>query len=752
MTSPITNTVSTFVDSQLPQFVREDNPNFGAFLKAYYQWMETSNNSAVMAESKKLLSYKDIDRTSNAFIQYYINDFLPNFPNNVALDEAKLIKAARNFYQKKGSIESIQFLFRVLYGKEADIYFPKENILKLSDGKWVLPQALRIVLSAPYMTFDTNLLVGRQGLGSSSNTACIIESATKTVDPSLGIAIIELYVSNITGSFTGLENLNVSYVDTSNTAQQFSQKIIAALSDIKVDSKNRGLKYRGYVKDTFGNFTYKGDPVVITGGLAPGDTAARKAEAYVGNVTSGSITGVSVLYGGSGYRVFPNTLTQVINDPSDNIGAGANVIVQAFDSTNSIFLLLNTDAIIYKQNSTIDSANYAFVAMALANQNTPLQNAFSYANIQFAAITSMNVINGGGGYTATPSLNLYTTYYSDYSNDISVTGNTALLANVVSFINDLGYVCNVVIGSGGSGYSNVTDTIVVPSSIGYNAAFAFATTGNGVISSVTITNRGEGYIQLPINLVVANSVNVANAAAGSNASLTAYGFGQGAKLSVAVNQIGLVSDIRIVSRGFDYISTPSISLRVQDFTLNTIPANTNFVLDTQVYQGASLNTATFTAYIDSYNVISNVLRVYNYQGSLNVFANLVATSLNATINLASTANVTIYGNGKAKANAIFLNGLIQYPGFYLGTDGFLSSDKYLQDSNTYHNFSYVIVVEKALNEYRNTLLQLAHPPGMSMLGTYELIDSLGEPYTMVGNVSVQPITAGSISANAFSSF
>src|ERR1039458_7668942 len=138
----MTNTVSCFIDSQLPEFIRDENPNFGVFLKAYYKWLELSNNSigGVVYNTKNLLSYQDIDTAPDQFIQYFINDFLPYFPNNPALDERKLLKIARQFYQKKGTIESIQFLFRALYNKEADVYYPKENILKASADRWNAPQ------------------------------------------------------------------------------------------------------------------------------------------------------------------------------------------------------------------------------------------------------------------------------------------------------------------------------------------------------------------------------------------------------------------------------------------------------------------------------------------------------------------------------------------------------------------------------------------------------------------------------------
>ena len=756
MTQTITNTVSTFIDSQLPQFIREDNPAFGAFIKAYYQWMETSADSAIVSESKKLLSYIDVDKTTDAFIQYYINDFLPYFPNDVVLDERKLIKAAREFYQKKGSVESIQFLFRVLYNKEANIYFPKDQVLRASAGKWYLPQALRLVI-ADNPNFDISLLVGRQGLGAISNASCIIESATKTVDPGLGIELIELYVSNVQNEFNDLENLNIVYGYSMNGAPLvFSEKIIAAISDIKVDIHNQGLRYKGYSLDGAGNLLYIGDPVVISGGLPVGDPSARKAVAYVGNVTSGSITGATVQFGGYGYRQIPNTVVTVINDPSDTTGTGASLGVQTVDLANAISLTVANDSIWEHQSVILSDADYVFQNSHAhgynANIATILGQAFYFNSLQFAPITSMKVLNGGAKYTAIPTVNLQVVYYSTYDDTLaSISDFNGVNANLV-YIDDLGLMCAANVVAGGQNYDNTKDVIVVPSAIGQNATFSFTTGAGGAITSVTVVTRGEGYIQLPTDLMVVNSANYQVAANGTGAHIVGYGFGQGANISLAVNQIGQVLDIRLTSRGFDYIATPNVSLRVADFVINPIGVNDFFVTDTIIYQGASLGAASWTAYVDSYDRANNLLRIYNYQGTLDVSKTLVATTVSTTINTtAPNFGVTIYGNGLAKAYAIFLNGLIDYPGFYLTTEGQLSADQYLQDSVTYHNYSYVVVVEKALRDYKQLLMQIAHPTGTSMLGQYTVKDQLVNNLIPSGNASVIPTinALSNITVNSF---
>lgn len=794
MNQPITNTISTFIDSQLPGFIRDDNPQFAAFIKAYYAWMEQSDIGAVVAKSKELPTYKDIDLTLDAFIQYFTNDFLPYFPNETALDKRKLIKVAKEFYSRKGSIESIQFLFKVLYNLEADVFLPKENILKASDGKWNLPQALRLIeTDTPYptvdggeafnstqlgtevdagdftdtttlllngadftgdgilpKTFNVALLVGKKGVGSVSNAVCVIESADRVVDVGIGLEIIQVFVTGITKPFSDLENLLVVYgQDDDGSDLIFNEKIVASLSDIKVNPKSRGLKYRGTIRDVAGVLTYPGDPVVITGGLPVGDAKAQKAVAFVNTATTGSITGAKADFGGYGYRVQPNTIVTVLRGSGDTTGTGGNVIVQSIDSDNSVFLLIDIDSAGYKDNVRIDAVDYGFANMIFANDSTVISDALTYQNIQFAAITSMNVINGGGGYSTTPTLNMAVTFYSDLDNDLSLAGDPAL-ANNLSYIDDLGVVCAVSIDSNGSGYSNVTDRIVVPSAIGYNAVFDFVTAPtSNAITSVIITALGEGYIELPIQLAIVNSANIANASAGVGGVLTAWGFGQGARTNVAVNKIGEIIDFRLVSRGFDYIDTPTVSMRIQDLVMVDMGSNLSFVVDETIYQGVDINTTSYVANVDSYNVASKTLRVYDYRGALSPNSNLSTTTQNVRINVSAANSVLTYGDGKAKANAIFLNGLINFPGFFYNTDGFLSSDKYIQGANVYHNYSYVISVEKSLKNYKETLINLVHPAGMKMLGRYIVKSDDNEKANVTSQVAVEPAISGRVYCNAF---
>jgi hypothetical protein len=105
----------------------------------------------------------------------------------------------------------------------------------------------------------------------------------------------------------------------------------------------------------------------------------------------------------------------------------------------------------------------------------------------------------------------------------------------------------------------------------------------------------------------------------------------------------------------------------------------------------------------------------------------------------TTTGVLTYGDGTAKANAYFLNGLVVSQGQYLDTTGQPSSFDVLQ-SEVYNNFTYQITLEKEIAKYRSTLVDLLHPAGMKVLGrfamksddtmNYHISDALDQGHTL----------------------
>jgi len=712
---------SLLIPSQLPEFIREnpDYANFISFIQAYYEWMEQTNNPSDRA--KNILNYIDIDRTSNEFLQYYINDFLPYFPADALISQERAVKVARELYQAKGTPASYQFLFRILYNSDFDIFYTKDAVLKPSSGIWYIPKSLQLDST------DTNFL--------NVNNYRIFGETTKTIATIENVILVsnkvEVFISNIERLFQSGEFVRV--VDSNNQDVLFNGsplrgKIVGQISQINIDPNNRGLLYQ------------PGNPVIVYGGLS--SNTGIGANAVVGSTTVGSIQRINVVNGGYGYSVdqsvTPHTnnysLMTITNAP------GANAIVASVDTTQSIIVIAPVDSIELKQTVVIGNSNYYFSNIAVSNANTVLYQALTFNTFNVAPITSVLVTNGGGGISQIPQATANSFYPTDdpyFPGDFSY----------------LGILAPIQIANSGIGYT-LNDTVVISGGTGIGAnAKVISVSSNGEILQISYDQPnldfplgGIGYNAnyLPTVEIISANVNA------SNASVYVPGIlGTGAQFSLVVDRVGSITTIDLVDGGEDYVTAPNVSLKITDILVSNISLlNPPEKLDT-VYQGSNVLSATYTATVNSFSLIySNVdptksiynLRVFNYNSSPNPNLPLQIDGKNISMSMANTNQyntiaglnynqngIIVYGDGNAKANAQYLNGLVIGQGEYITTSGQPSSYDVLQ-SEQYNNYTYIITVQKEISKYRDILLNLLHPTGLQMLGRYAIKSSAQYDY------------------------
>jgi len=94
--------------------------------------------------SNNLLSYADVDKTSGDFLEYFRRDFMPFIDRDVLANKRLLQKHVQELYLSKGSKESYEFLFRILYGLEAEVVFPGDNVIKPSVSEFSEPTVMRL--------------------------------------------------------------------------------------------------------------------------------------------------------------------------------------------------------------------------------------------------------------------------------------------------------------------------------------------------------------------------------------------------------------------------------------------------------------------------------------------------------------------------------------------------------------------------------------------------------------------------------
>ena len=703
---------SLLIPSQLPEFIR-DNPDYSKFvefIQAYYEWME--QNQGVLDYSKNLLNYKDIDRTTDEFLNYFVNDFLSNFPEDILADKRKAIKVAKQLYKSKGTPASYKFLFRLLYDSDFDYFNTKDYVLRASDGIWYVARSVRLASTDINFLDTTNLRL----FGENSKTIATIENAV------LANTKTEVYISNITRVFETGEFVRI--VDSNNQPVLFDgnilrAKIIGQINQVRIDPQNRGQLYK------------EGDPVVFIGGL--NSNTGIGAAAVVSETTKGSIQRINTITGGYGYNANSNTNIVITNAP------GAIAEVGNFNGTQG--LVANVAGVIgyslsYAVNVPIGNATYTFISTSsTANANTSLLNAFPNTTSFFAfPISSVNVVNGGGGISSAAAIGV--TAISTYPTDNpSADGD----------LGSLGILAPIQIGNPGTGYA-INDRIIFTGGSGYGAhANVTNVAANGAITSIRYVPDdglyplgGLGYRldALPI-LTISTS-------GGSNGSIYIDGIlGQGATFTPATDRIGSITNITATNLGEDYIAAPQVSLKVQDIIVSNVDINLISQRGNTAYQGANTAAASYSATIDSFSLlVPNLittqskyrLRVYNYSAAPNTSLQLKVSNQDLILDIDTTSypenyffigspeftsGVRTYGDGTAKATASFLNGLSFSQGQYLDSRGQPSAFSVLQSEN-YNNFTYQITVDKEIAKYRETLLGLLHPAGTKVIGRYAL--------------------------------
>tara|TARA_B100000242_G_scaffold274918_1_gene229621 strand:- start:4309 stop:7125 length:2817 start_codon:yes stop_codon:yes gene_type:complete len=198
--------LSTLVENQFPAFYKEEGPKFLAFIKAYYQYLETTGKQQDI--QRNLKSYKDIDDTLDEYIQYFRSELMPEIPDDALADKRLLAKRIKDLYTTKGTIDSYKLLFKILYDEDVEINFPADQMLKVSDGDFRIDRYL-----VTHHDPRAYTLIGKTIKGSDSQAEGLVEDVKRLVAKNRDID--QILLSNVKGSFNHLEAIQLKGVPNS---------------------------------------------------------------------------------------------------------------------------------------------------------------------------------------------------------------------------------------------------------------------------------------------------------------------------------------------------------------------------------------------------------------------------------------------------------------------------------------------------------------------------------------------------------
>ena len=262
----------------------------------------SSNASAVVnnyspnpvTNIQELLNFRDPDKTISNFLTKFRNEFLNTLPESLSssVNKRNLIKNVKSLYRAKGTNRGHELFFRLLFNLDSETIYPRENMLRASDGQWDTQLIMRAIQSsAQLLTGDTADLIGRTITGETSGATAIIENVFKFQVGSNQVTEFILNEDTISGTFQTSEVIRGTQTDE---------------DDIFIKATITGIPNSTTLTND-GSLYTEGETVSITGG---GTGAIINVDA----IGRGSLTNFYIDNGGSGYEIgddinFDNTDT-----------------------------------------------------------------------------------------------------------------------------------------------------------------------------------------------------------------------------------------------------------------------------------------------------------------------------------------------------------------------------------------------------------------------------------------------------------
>jgi len=360
----------------------EDLDNNRLFISAQDKFIDgeivlgnSSNASAIINNYKpnpvtniqELLNFRDPDKVISNFLTKFRNEFLNSLPENLdtSVDKRKLIKNIKSLYRAKGTNRGHELFFKLLFNEDSETIYPRENILRASDGKWDTQLIMRSIQSSVQkLTGDTADLIGRRITGETSGASAIVENEFKF---QIGTNVITEFILNqdtISGTFQTGEVLRGTATDG---------------SDVFIKSTITGIPNSTTLTND-GSLYNEGETVGVSGG---GIGAIVNVDA----IGRGSLTNFYIEDGGSGYEIGDDIVF-------DNTGTGGGSAIAKVSVVNGGFTQeessSTTDDHIILEDETVRGDPYT--------GNKIVQE----SNTGSGDITDIRIIDGGSNYQSLP--------------------------------------------------------------------------------------------------------------------------------------------------------------------------------------------------------------------------------------------------------------------------------------------------------------------------------------------------------------
>ena len=367
---------------------------------------QTSNAYAIVNTNRPspvnnimdLLKFRDPDGAITNYLNSFRDEFLTTLPESldVGVNKRNVIKNIRSMYRAKGTTKGHETFFRLLFNSNSETIYPRENILRVSDGQWDSKKVLRCKVTVG----KGNDLIGRQITGFTSGAVATVENLAIFQIGQNTVTEFTINAGSIVGTFLIGEEIQGTASDTDD---YFIKATVTGIPG------NKNITNDGSLNDT-------SDSIAVVGGGTGGLFQVEE-------IGPGIVDEVIIDNPGRDYRVgdsitFDNTGTSglgvagfVSNVNGDIIAEDGDIMVYEDETTrgdtyagNSVMQETGTDiGQIRKCYITNTGNGYLKLPTAVVNGSTGLNGSIKLYGSNIGRIVKIKTVELGLDYQLAPS-------------------------------------------------------------------------------------------------------------------------------------------------------------------------------------------------------------------------------------------------------------------------------------------------------------------------------------------------------------
>jgi hypothetical protein len=464
----------------------------------------------------------NIDENTNDYLELMQKEIAAAIPRDLQVDKRTLYKSIVDFYKVRGSADSIDIFFRLLFNETVEVEEPWDKTLIPSSGTWING-------TSTTATVASNV---------SSSTAVTLSEAN--ADIRLGATITGTGISG-TVTVSGITGTSL----TLSSAQTISANTVLTIVQTGSYADTKGMLSNNIkIQDSayYQKFSY----LIRTGkNLADWKNAFTKLVHPAGFKFFGEILLLTQLtraaLGDSdkvSLRVAGEGPTQASAELSEhgNEGFGVGNTMYAYKDIYGRTNRKTLSSIPTLQPGAIGVEDFpilvqAYVAMFSPNIEPRInRNATTTVTLSSGAVSTITPVDRGYGYPLSPSA----------VPTVTITGDGGSGATATCTVDELGQVDTITITAGGSGYTSAS------ASISANA-------DAGKLNEIILSNLGDKRYRTAPTIVIdpPTSTDAEGVLLGSNVTATAH---------CNLDAEGEITSVTIDNVGYGYVLDPVLKI------------------------------------------------------------------------------------------------------------------------------------------------------------------------------------------------